>query len=103
MNCCALVPVVMVKDIRRAFKKIALEKHPDKNPNDPDAHAQFVKINTAFEVLKDEELRKKYDKFGENGLKQDGPNGGGFQGWQYYNEVRYHRERCIMHAGLWVV
>lgn len=48
------------QEIRRAFKKIALEKHPDKNPNDPGAHDEFVRINRAFEVLKDKDLRKKY-------------------------------------------
>ena len=38
------------QDLRRAFKKLALEKHPDKNPDNPNAHDEFVKINTAFEV-----------------------------------------------------
>ena len=38
------------QEIRRSFKKIALEKHPDKNPDDPNAHDEFVRINTAFEV-----------------------------------------------------
>lgn len=75
-----------LQDIRRAFKKIALEKHPDKNPSDPQAHSVFVRINTAFEVLKDEETRKKYDAYGEAGLK-DPHAGGQYQGWNYYNEV----------------
>jgi DnaJ family protein C protein 10 len=48
-----------LQDIRRAFKKIALEKHPDKNQDNPNAHDEFVKINTAFEALKDPETRKK--------------------------------------------
>eukprot|EP00047_Mylnosiga_fluctuans_P024635 m.165786 g.165786 ORF g.165786 m.165786 type:complete len:774 (-) comp9896_c1_seq2:89-2410(-) len=74
------------RDIRRAFKKLALEKHPDKNPQDPHAHAEFVRINTAFEVLKDEELRRKYDAHGEAGLGDGFHGGDGFQGWQHYNE-----------------
>ncbi|CEF68202.1 Dnajc10 protein [Strongyloides ratti] len=56
------------RSIRRAFKKLAIKYHPDKNKDDPDAHTKFVKINRAYEVLKDEELRKKYDQFGEEGL-----------------------------------
>ena len=78
---------MLLQDIRRAFKKLALELHPDKNPGNPDAHHIFVQINTAFEVLKDDELRKKYDVYGEEGLKQENFQGGQYQGWQYYKEV----------------
>jgi DnaJ family protein C protein 10 len=78
------------QDIRRAFKKIALEKHPDKNPKDPHAHDNFVKINRAFEILKDDETRKKYDVHGEEGLKQEHQQQQ-YQGWTYYNEVKFAR------------
>ena len=59
------------REIRKAFKKLALKYHPDKNSED-DAHEKFLKINRAYEILKDEETRKKYDLFGEDGL--DGSN-----------------------------
>ena len=59
------------REIRKAFKKLALKYHPDKNSED-DAHEKFLKINRAYEILKDEEKRKKYDLFGEDGL--DGSN-----------------------------
>nr|XP_002740489.1 PREDICTED: dnaJ homolog subfamily C member 10-like [Saccoglossus kowalevskii] len=73
------------KDIRRAFKKIALKEHPDKNPDDPLAHEKFLKINRAYEVLKDEELRKKYDRFGEEGLnEQQGQWGQKYESWNFY-------------------
>ncbi|KAI8496605.1 DnaJ sub C member 10 [Branchiostoma belcheri] len=74
------------KEIRRAFKKLALEQHPDKNQDDPDAHSKFVTINKAYEVLKDEELRKKYDLYGEEGLKDDFHGGGRYESWSYYNQ-----------------
>ncbi|XP_061412999.1 dnaJ homolog subfamily C member 10 [Lethenteron reissneri] len=71
------------RDIRKAFKKLALTMHPDKNLDDPDAHEKFLKINRAYEVLKDEELRKKYDKYGEKGL-DDQQQGGRYESWNFY-------------------
>uniref|UniRef100_A0A673JLH2 DnaJ homolog subfamily C member 10 n=1 Tax=Sinocyclocheilus rhinocerous TaxID=307959 RepID=A0A673JLH2_9TELE len=71
------------REIRQAFKKLALTMHPDKNPNDATAHEKFLKINRAYEVLKDEGLRKKYDKYGEKGL-QDEQQGGRYESWNYY-------------------
>ncbi|XP_016149334.1 dnaJ homolog subfamily C member 10-like [Sinocyclocheilus grahami] len=71
------------REIRQAFKKLALTMHPDKNPNDATAHEKFLKINRAYEVLKDEDLRKKYDKYGEKGL-QDEQQGGRYESWNYY-------------------
>ena len=56
------------RDIRKAFKKLALKYHPDKN-NEEDAHDKFLKLNRAYEILKDEETRKKYDLYGEDGLE----------------------------------
>ncbi|KAM4626634.1 dnaJ homolog subfamily C member 10 isoform 1-T2 [Discoglossus pictus] len=71
------------REIRQAFKKLALKLHPDKNQNDPDAHDKFLKINRAYEVLKDEDLRKKYDKYGEKGL-EDQQQGGRYESWNFY-------------------
>ncbi|XP_063789393.1 dnaJ homolog subfamily C member 10 isoform X2 [Pseudophryne corroboree] len=51
--------------------------------NDPEAHDKFLKINRAYEVLKDEDLRKKYDKYGEKGL-EDQQQGGQYESWSYY-------------------
>ncbi|KAK0422224.1 hypothetical protein QR680_007443 [Steinernema hermaphroditum] len=72
--------------IRRAFKKLAIQLHPDKNPDDETAHANFVKLNRAYEVLKDEDLRKKYDEYGEEGLKDDFQPGNKYQSWQFYKD-----------------
>lgn len=54
--------------------------------DDPEANEKFVRINKAYEVLKDEDLRKKYDMYGEDGLKEDGPSGRGFKSWNFYNQ-----------------
>lgn len=74
-----------LKEIRRAFKVKALKHHPDKNTDDPEAHEKFVRINRAYEVLKDEEMRKKYDLHGEEGL-DDSSSGHQYHSWNYYHD-----------------
>jgi len=54
--------------------------------DDPDAHQNFLRVNRAYEVLKDEDLRKKYDMYGEDGLKEGGPTGHSYQSWSFYNQ-----------------
>uniref|UniRef100_A0A8C9WQ52 DnaJ homolog subfamily C member 10 n=1 Tax=Sander lucioperca TaxID=283035 RepID=A0A8C9WQ52_SANLU len=71
------------REIRQAFKKLALTMHPDKNPGDASAHEKFLQVNRAYEVLKDEDLRKKYDKYGEKGLDEQ-QQGGRYESWNFY-------------------
>ncbi|CAK9154036.1 unnamed protein product, partial [Ilex paraguariensis] len=49
------------KEISKAYKLKALELHPDKRPDDPNAHANFQKLKTSYEILKDEKARKLFD------------------------------------------
>lgn len=67
-------------DIKKAYKKMALKWHPDRNPNNVEqATEMFKNISEAYEVLNNPEKRKVYDQFGKNGLANaNGPNGGGF-------------------------
>ena len=53
-------------DIKKAFRKLAIKYHPDKNPNDKTAEAKFKEIAEANDVLSKPDKRKRYDEFGEN-------------------------------------
>ena len=62
-------------DIKKAYRKLAITTHPDKNPGDETAHARFQSIGEAYQVLSNDDLRKQYDKFG----KDQAVPGGGFE------------------------
>ncbi|GAA6013123.1 hypothetical protein JCM8202_003028 [Rhodotorula sphaerocarpa] len=64
------------KDLKRAYRKLSKQYHPDKNDSD-EGKAQFLDVSRAYEVLSDPEQRKTYDRFGEEGLKQREHGGGG--------------------------
>lgn len=65
-------------DIKKAYRKKALEYHPDKNPDDKKAEEKFKEAAEAYEVLSDDQKRSRYDKYGHAGLA--GAAGGGFSG-----------------------
>lgn len=58
--------------IKKAYRKAALKFHPDKNPDDASAEAKFKEASEAYEVLSNPEKRRVYDRFGHNGLNQQG-------------------------------
>jgi molecular chaperone DnaJ len=71
------------KELKSAFRKLAMKYHPDKNPNDAEAERKFKEINEAYEFLKDPQKRAAYDRFGHAAFEQGGPGGmggGGFGG-----------------------
>ncbi|MCC0695335.1 molecular chaperone DnaJ [Clostridioides sp. ES-S-0048-02] len=77
------------QEIKKAYRKLAMKYHPDRNPGDEEAEEKFKEINEAYEVLSDDTKRKTYDKFGHDGLNgqggfggQGGFNGQGFGGFE---------------------
>ena len=57
-------------DIKKAYRKLALKYHPDRNPGNKQAEEQFKGINEAYAVLSDKEKRKEYDTYGMSGFQQ---------------------------------
>ncbi|KAJ1727937.1 DnaJ- protein scj1 [Coemansia biformis] len=65
-------------EIKRQYKTLSRRHHPDKNQGDEKAHERFIELAEAYEVLSDDEKREIYNRYGEEGLKnQGGPGGGG--------------------------
>ncbi|EDV21172.1 DnaJ-like protein subfamily B member 11 [Trichoplax sp. H2] len=92
-----------LKQVKKAYRKLAIKYHPDKNKDDPKAQDKFQDINAAYEVLSDEEKRKTYDRSGEEGLQNLGQGGGdpfssffggfdGFGGFHFGNNQQGNRE-----------
>jgi len=64
-------------EIKKAYRKLAKELHPDKNKDDPNASEKFSDLSSAYEVLSDEDKRKLYDRCGEECVKKEGLMDGG--------------------------
>jgi molecular chaperone DnaJ len=60
------------EEIKRAYRRLAMKYHPDRNPGDADAEKNFKECAEAYEVLTDEQKRKVYDQFGHDGLRRGG-------------------------------
>jgi len=66
--------------LKKAYRKLAMKYHPDRNPDDTEAEEQFKVINEAYQVLSDDEKRSIYDRYGKAGLEGQGMGHGGFGG-----------------------
>ena len=71
-------------EIKKAFRKLAKQYHPDVNPDNKESEAKFKEINEAYEVLSDKDKKAKYDQFGHAGVDPNGFGGGagGFGGFE---------------------
>lgn len=67
------------QDIKKAYRRMARQHHPDINPGDPEAETRFKEISEAYEVLSDADKRQKYDRFGHAAFQRGAGGGGGGQ------------------------
>ena len=70
-------------EIKKAYRRLAMKHHPDRNKDDDGAEAKFKEAKEAYEVLKDADKRATYDRFGHDGLQRrpGGPGGFGAEGF----------------------
>ena len=74
-------------DIKKAYRKLALKYHPDRNQGSKDTEERFKEVTEAYEVLRDSEKRSVYDRYGEQGLKRGVGGAGGFGGFDFADAV----------------
>lgn len=75
------------EEIKKAYRKVAMQFHPDKNPGDKAAEEKFKEAAEAYEILSDADKRAQYDRFGHNAFGQGKGGGGGFHGGMNMNDI----------------
>ena len=72
-------------ELKKAYRRLAMKFHPDRNPDDPSAEEKFKEAKEAFDVLSDSNKRASYDQFGHAGV--DANAGGGFSGQAGFGDI----------------
>lgn len=78
---------VSEKDLKKAYRRVAMKFHPDRNPDDKTAEDKFKEANEAYEVLSDPQKRAAYDQYGHAGVDQNGGFGGGGFGAEGFSDA----------------
>lgn len=78
---------VSENELKKAYRKLAMQYHPDRNPDDPEAEARFKEAAEAYEVLSNPEKRQRYDRFGHAGVRGNGAGPGAGAGFQDINDI----------------
>ena len=73
------------RDVKKAYRRLAMKYHPDRNPGDSEAEEKFKELSEAAEVLSDQEKRSAYDQFGHSAF--EGGAGGGFSGSGNFSSI----------------
>ena len=79
------------EDLKKAYRKLAMQYHPDRNPGDKQAEAKFKEINEAYDILKDDQKRAAYDRYGHAAFEQGGGPGGFNAGFDFSGRRRPRR------------
>lgn len=74
-------------ELKKAYRRVAMKFHPDRNPDDPSAEEKFKEANEAYEILSDENKRASYDRFGHAGVDGQAGGGGGFSGGGSFSDI----------------
>ena len=64
------------EELKKSYRKLAMKYHPDRNPDNKEAEKKFKEINEAYDVLRDEQKRAAYDRFGHEAFTANAANGG---------------------------
>ncbi len=75
------------REIKKAYKRLAMKYHPDRNPDNPEAEEKFKEVKEAYEILTDAQKRAAYDKFGHAGVDPNQAGPGGFGGGADFGDV----------------
>ena len=69
------------EELKKAYRKLAMKYHPDRNPDNKEAEEKFKEANEAYAILSDADKRRQYDQMGHAAFEQGGYGGGGAQGF----------------------
>ncbi|CAI8290512.1 MAG: Chaperone protein DnaJ [Opitutia bacterium UBA7350] len=78
--------------LKKAYRKLAVKYHPDKNPDNPEAETKFKEVSEAYEVLKDADKRAAYDRYGHDAFKTGGMGNAGGGGGGFHDPFEMFRE-----------
>ena len=74
-------------ELKKAYRKLAMQYHPDRNPDDAGAEKKFKEVNEAYDILKDDQKRAAYDRFGHAAFENGGPGAGGGGGFGGFGDI----------------
>src|SRR2546425_13037676 len=79
-------------EIKKSYRKLAIQYHPDKNPGDHTAEEKFKELGEAYDVLGDDQKRAAYDRYGHAAFSQGMPGAGGMPGGGFHDPFEIFRE-----------